>query len=138
MAIKDIRPALRAFLLADGSVSVAVGGSRVFPVMLPQGETRDSVVYTRISGVGDHHMTGPSGLNRPRIQIGAWSKTADGAASLADLVKQCIDGHSGAMGAGGIAVDVQGVFFDSERDLYDDGAKLHGVIRDYFVWYEER
>lgn len=136
--MKDIRPALRAFLLADATISTTVGASRIYPVRLPQGITASSIVYNRISGVGDHHMQGPSGLARPRIQIDSWAQTADGASALADLVKTRLDGYRGVMGSGAAAVTVHGVFFDSERDLpFDDGSKLYGVSRDYFVHYRE-
>jgi len=138
MAIKDIRPALRAFLLADAAISSAVGASRIYPIVLPQGIKLASVVYTRISGAGDHHMTGPSWLASPRLQIDAWAPTGDAAASLANLVKECLDGYQGVMGSGGFAVTVQGVFFDGERDDYDADTTMYRVSRDYFIWHEER
>jgi hypothetical protein len=39
MPIVDIRPVLRTFLLADSAISTAVGGERVYPVVLLQGQT---------------------------------------------------------------------------------------------------
>jgi hypothetical protein len=133
--IKDIRPALTAFLLADAGIAAAVG-TRVYPVRLPQGTAAASVVYNRISAIGDHTMQGASGLARPRIQIDCWAPTHDAATALANLVKDALDGFRGPMGNG---VQVQGAFFDSERDLpFDDDGKLYGVSRDYLVWYEER
>lgn len=132
--VADLRSALRAFLLADAAISSAVGGARVFPVVVPQGETRASVVYARISGEGDYHTQGPSGLARPRYQIDAYAKTQDEAAALANLVQDRIDGYRGLMGS----VPVQGVFLESERDDYHDAAKLHRVSRDYVIFYAER
>lgn len=141
MTVADLRPGLRAYLLADSSIAARVG-ARVYPVLLDQGETQDSIVYSRISDVGDHHMQGPSGLARPRMQIDCWSRTADGAASLARLVKGRIDGFRGAMpygpGSPQDAIDVKGVFFDAARDGYDDTLKLHRVSQDFFIWFSER
>jgi hypothetical protein len=131
--VADLRPGLRAFLLADSGISAAIGGQRIFPVTLPQGENRPSVVYTRISGVGDHHMQGASGLARPRYQIDAYAQLADDANALADLVKARLDGYRGPMGA----VTVQGAFFETERDDYQPDAKLYRASRDYFIWFEE-
>jgi len=146
VTIKDIRPALFAYLMADAGISAAVegavilqnGGSRIFPMRLPAGIKKDSIVYTRVSGEGDHHMEGPSGLARVRMQIDAWSKTIPGAVSLANLVKERIDGFRGVMGSGAAAVTIQGIFFESEREDYDDVAELNRVSRDYFIVYEER
>lgn len=139
--IKDIRPALRAFLLADPQISAMVGGQRIFPLRLPQGIREPSIVYRRITEVGDHHMKGPSGLTGPRMQIDCWAPDPDQAEQLANLVKARLDGYRGPMAAPGSPPDViavQGIFFDSSRDDYDGTAELYRVSRDYFVMYEER
>jgi hypothetical protein len=137
--MKDLRPALRAFLLADATISGLVGGSRVYPVKIPQG-TKDKdacVVYDRVSGAGDYHMQGPSGYSRPRFQIATWAQSADAADALARAVKDRVDGYSGPMGTGAALVQVQGVFCTDLREIYDDEVKLYGVTRDFFVHYEE-
>lgn len=136
MSLKDIRPGFRAFLLASSGVT-SLAGQRVFPLRMPQGETRASVVYQRISGEGDHHMQGASGMNRVRMQVGAWAKETDDANALADAVKFRLDGYKGPMGSGAALVQVQGVFFVNERDLYDTDSNLHGVARDYSIVFEE-
>jgi hypothetical protein len=127
----DLRPALRAFLLGDAAVAAAVGGARIFPVVLPQAERRVSLVYARISDVGDHHMEGPSGLARPRYQLDAYAAQPDDADSLARLVKARLDGYRGPMGS----IAVQGVFFDGARDDYQSEAKLHRVSQDFIIWF---
>jgi uncharacterized protein DUF3168 len=132
--IFDIRPGLRTFLLADAGVSAAVGGSRIFPNTLQQGVKDPSIVYSRVSGLADHHMQGASGLTRPRFQIDAYATTQDLATNLADLVKFRLDGYSGLMGS----VMVQGVFFDTEREDFQADIDLHRISRDYLFWFEER
>lgn len=133
---KDIRPALRAFLLADAGIA-AVVGTRVYPIKIPQGVNAASIVYTRVSGRGDYHMAGPSGLAMPRFQIDAWAPTGDAATALAALIKARIDGFRGVMGSGPAAVTVQGVFLLDEREDYDDTVKLHRMSRDYAIDFEE-
>lgn len=134
MPVADIRPALRTFLLADASISTAVGGARVYPVVLPQGQRLASIVYNRISGEGFHHMQGASRLAKLRMQIDAYAPQADDASALADLIKERIDGYRGAMGS----VTVQGVFYDTERDDYQPDVDLHRASRDYLIVYEEQ
>jgi hypothetical protein len=136
MSLKDIRPALRAFVLAAPGISAAIA-ARMYPGSLPQANTAGGLVYNRISGQGDHHNAGASGLARVRMQIDGWMPTRDAAAALMLLVKGAIDGYRGEMGTGAAAVQVQGVFFDSERDLpSDDAGGLHGVSHDYFIVYD--
>lgn len=138
--LADLRPALKSYLLGDSAVA-AIAGSRMYHVIASQGVTQPHIVFNRISGQGDHHMQGPSGLNRPRLQIDCWAQDADTAAALALAVKARIDGFKGAIAFGSSSpqdsVAVQGVFFESERDDYDDTAKLFRVSHDYLIWYEE-
>lgn len=146
MTFADLRAGLRAYLIADPAIAAVVGSdaatARVYPVQLPQGQTQPSIVYQRVTGQGDHHMQGASGLSRPRLQIDCWAQDADTAATLADLVKERIDGFRGELHYGESSpsdvVAVQGVFFDNEADDYDPAAELYRTRGDYFVWFEER
>lgn len=136
----DIRAALRAYLLADSTIASLVG-TRMYPVKLPQGTALASIVFTRVSGLSGVTSSGREGLSRPRVQIDCWAPTMDAAATLADRVKERIEGFKGAIqwdeNSPGNQVTVQGVFFDSEREDYDDTAKLHRVSHDYLIWFEE-
>jgi len=134
MPLNDIRSALRLHLLANSNVSPIIDGTRMYPVVLPQGVTEPSIVYHLVSGIGDHTMQGPSGLNRPRLQLDAYAQSYDDAVELADLVKEALDGYSGLMSI----VPVQGAFFDTEREDYQSDVKLYRVSRDYLIWVEER
>jgi hypothetical protein len=132
--LADVRPALRAFLLADPTVSAAVGGERIFPVVMPQGERRPSLVYNIISESTDHVTTGPSGLVMARMQIDSYASTPDEGDSLARLVKDRLDGFSGLMGS----VEVGGVFAETARTDYQADSQLHRSSRDYRIWFSER
>lgn len=139
--IKDIRPALRVFLLGDAGVFALVGGNRIFPSVVPQGVRNACLVYNRVSGLGDHHMQGASGYTVARMQIAAWVDVLDAAEDLANLVKFRLDGYRGPMTAGGShpIVKVQGVFYDTDNPpIFDEVRKLHGVGRDYMIHYGER
>jgi len=135
--MKDIQPALRAFLLADAAVSAAVGGGRIYSITFPQGTTEPSVLMTRISGLGEFHLQGPSGLNRNRVQLGSWAQTVADACELARLVKVRLNGYAGTMGTGQIAVDVRSALYDSEREIYDEVTTLYGVTHDYLIMFDE-
>lgn len=137
MSLKDIRPALRAFLAADAAIAALVvsgGTTRIYPIKMPQGITATSIVYNEVSGQGDHHMEGSSGLVQVRMQIAAWAQTADAAHALFLAIKARLDGYRGLMDT----VDVQGCFIDSWRDLDDTVANLRGKVADYFINYAER
>jgi hypothetical protein len=134
--VKDIRKALRSFLLADSAI-VAVVVDRIYALKIPQGGVPPSIVVTRVSGPGDYHLAGPSGLISARIQVDAWGVTADAATTLANLVKDRLDGYRGTMGTGGNIITVHGVFVADLREDYDDDAELYRSGRDYFVHHLE-
>ncbi|RJP54169.1 MAG: DUF3168 domain-containing protein [Anaerolineaceae bacterium] len=139
--MKDIRPALRALMLADADVSTAVGGSRIYPDILPQGVTLPSVVTNLITELTDYHMQGASGLAQVRIQVDCWALTQDIAVDLANKVKDVLSAFAGTVLYGSsspqTSIVIQGIFADQGRDDYDSVSKLFTRRRDYFVWYEE-
>lgn len=136
----DSGPALRRILLDDAAVAALVG-ARIYRSVLPQKPVVPAVSYFEVSGQGDHHNAGPSGLAAPRVQISCWGETADDAAALGLKVKAALDGYRGEVTFGPNsppdAVTFRGVFFDSSRDLYDDVAKLHYRSIDFIVWHAE-
>lgn len=132
--MNDLRPALRAVLLADAAVFSAVGGSRIFPVQMPQGEKRPSLVYHRVSGSSDYHMAGSSGLAQSRMQLDSVAEHAALAVQLANAVHDRLSGFKGTQDG----VVIQGSFMVNEREDFDSTALLFRVTRDYAIWYMER
>lgn len=134
--MKDIRKALRAYLLADAGIATLVS-DRVYFIKMKQGNVDPCIVFSRISGAGVYHHGGDSGLAMPRYQIDAWSKTGDAATTLANLIKDRLSGYRGVMGSGGAAVTVQGAFMLDEREDFDDTVQMSRMSRDYAIDYEE-
>lgn len=140
MSLKDIRPALRAFLAADAAIAALIvsgGTTRIYPGKMPQGITATSIVYNDISAQTGLHNQGSDGLTSIRMQIAAWSTTADTAQALALAIKERLHGYAGVMGSGGAAVNVLLVRFDVWRDQDDEVANLRGKVADYFIDYDE-
>lgn len=141
MTIADIRVGLRAYLIDDAAVA-AVAGARVYSAVFPQGIIEPTVVFHRVSGLGDYHMLGPSGISRPRFQIDCWAQTIDAAVTLANLVKDRIDGFRGTWLWGedspAEGIVIQGVFYDQEREMFDNDMKMFLCSRDYLIWHAER
>jgi hypothetical protein len=140
MPLKDVRPALLAFLAADAAIAALVvsgGTTRIYPFKMPQGVTATSIVYNDISGQTGLHNQGSDGLASNRIQIAAWATTADAAQALALAIKNRLHGYAGLMGSGATEVNVLLVRLDSWRDQDDTVANLRGKIADYFIDYDE-
>src|ERR1044072_6747714 len=141
MTLADLRLGIRNLLLANAGI-VGVVGDRVYPVVLPQGVTQDSLVYTRISEGENSTFLGPSGLLSTRIQLDAYSLSADRATTLADLVKEYVSGYRGTVSYGSNSppsfVVIQGVFLLSGGEDYFSDSKLYRRHRDYNFAYGDR
>jgi len=132
--IADLRGPLRDFLLGDSIVNIAVGGTRIYPLRIPQGITATSVVINdQISEGTDYHMQGPSGLATVRVQIDAWSRDTDAARSLSNAIKSRLGGYRGFMGT----VRVQRAFAVNAHADYDQAVDLYRSGRDYMITFEE-
>ena len=137
MALVDVRPALVKLLTSNSGVTDIVG-TRIYPSVLAQGVTLDSVVYTRITELDSLTMQNSVGLVSARFQFDCWSKSADRANTLANLVKETFAGFAGRVDLPPNYVDIQLIELVNGRDDYDPAVLLHRMSRDYFVWYEER
>jgi hypothetical protein len=130
--MKDVRPALRSLLLSDAAISAMVGGIRIFPLVLPQGEKELSVVYNRISELTSYEMAGPSGLFVTRMQIDVWAMRTDLAIPLADAIYDKIGGFRGIQDD----VTFHGIFMVGGREDFDN--LLYRMSRDYLIWFWDR
>jgi hypothetical protein len=139
--MKDIRPAIRQILLNNATVSGLVGGSRVYPILLPQGITSPSVVYFLVTEDTTYNMRSSDNLISARYQIDGWALTADLSAQLGDACFDALSGFRGVVAYGSNSpqstVNIHGVFHDIGRDEYDSTAKLFARRRDYFFKFAE-
>ena len=137
--MKDIRPALRSYLLADSTVFGLVGGVRIYPVLMPQGQFSPSIVYNRITETTFYNMAGPAGMIQSIMQLDAWARSQDGAVALADAVHDRLSGQRGTITWGANSpldeVVTRGVFSVNAREDYDAVAEMFRMSRDYQVWY---
>ena len=126
-----IESAIHYILVNDATVKAIT--TRCYPVIIPQNPTCPLILFTKITGHRDHHLSGPSGVAHPRFQIEAWAETYAGAKELADAIREALDGYSGTAKS----TAIHSCLIDSERDVYESEIEVYRVIQDYFFWHEE-
>jgi len=126
-----IEAAIRSILIADDTVKALT--TRVYPVALPQSPQYPLILYTKITGMRDHHLQGPSGHAHPRFQIEAWAKTYTEAKTLADAIREALDGYSGTAAG----TKIGSCLIESEQDIYESEIEVYRVTSDWFIWHEE-
>jgi phage protein D len=87
----------------------SVAGGRRYWGRAPQTAARPFIVLTKITGLRDYQMSGPSGYVQNRVQCDCYGATYTEAKAAARALITAVSGHSGGV--------IQGIFVDSERDL---------------------
>ena len=126
-----IEAAIRSILVNDTTVKDIT--TRCYPVTIPQSPTYPLILYTKITGMRDHHLQGPNGRAHPRFQIEAWSKTYTEAKTLADAIREALDGYSGTAAG----TKIGSCLIESEQDIYESEIEVYRVTSDWFIWHEE-
>ena len=126
-----IEAAIRSILINDATVKAIT--TRCYPVTIPQSPTYPLILYTKITGMRDHHLQGPSGHAHPRLQIESWSKSYSEAKTLAAAIRKALDGYSGT--ASGTVI--RSCLIESERDIYESEIEVYRIVQDWFTWHEE-
>jgi hypothetical protein len=116
----------RIFSILTGYTAVAaVVGTRVYPLVLPQKAEIPAISYLRVDGVQDANLSGNSGMEAVRVQVDCWGRTYAQAKGLAADVADAM-----ASGFGNECVWL------SDRDQYEDGAKVFRVILEFSIHNE--
>jgi hypothetical protein len=120
---------MRMLLTSDAGVAALVA-DRVFTEVLPQAPLVPAVVFTEVAGDEDVALEGPTGASSRRVQVDSWAKTRADATTLGLAVKRALSRHVGA--AAGL--DVQALFFLTERWDYDSDSALYRTSQDFECW----
>jgi hypothetical protein len=133
-----IRSDLRAYLLADDGIADLVG-TRIYPVVLPQGASRPAITYARISGGHSHNIDRATGSAIPTFEIDCWGDTFDEVDELAEALRQAMQGFGpGTFGS----TAVKACLLDDETDAYEwpeDGSDkgIYRITLRYRIRYTE-
>jgi hypothetical protein len=128
----DIRPVLQSIMVSNAALAALVG-TRVYPVLMPQGMRMPSVVYGLIVRSPDYLLVGSGDLIQDTFQIDSIATNPDSAADVSLAVHACLSGLSGSFSGSA----VRGIFRVNGRDLFDQETQLHRASSDYTVWYKE-
>lgn len=119
--------------------TLALVGSRIYPMRLPQGPTYPAIRYQFIGAPRVHAMGADTGQVNASLQVDCYAETYTGARTLSDQVIDALSRWEAT--SGGVVVDH--VFVDGERDLdeptleHDGEQGIYRVMLDLTVHYQE-
>jgi hypothetical protein len=118
------------------ALQTAIGASadaRLYPMVLAEGCDLPACRYQMIDTVQGHVLEGHNeGLYASRVQIDVYSTKRAETASLAQNLKDALDGLTDTtLGT----TPINGLLLDNELESYEDGRKLHVRTLDFIVLY---
>lgn len=108
---------------------MALIGTRIYPVIMPQGSVKPAVIYQMISGIREAAMGSDPGMVKARYQFTAWATTNLSARNVIKQIRLALERYS--------TTDLDDCFIETEYDVYDEGAYLHGRGLDVIVHHRE-
>ena len=127
-----IKEALYAHLVGTSGLT-AIVAERIYPRVSPQIVT-PYISFHFIDTLPVHADGADADVEGKQVQVNCWGDDDDPDLT-AIQVKAALRDYSGIMGGDG-GVTVQRVFYDGERDLYDERGKTAGSAIDFIIWYE--
>lgn len=104
-------------------------GARIYPVIMPQGATKPAVTYQLISAPREIASVRDPGMVRSRYQFMAWAATNLAARAVIKQVRLALERYSSG--------DMANAFIETEYDVFDEAAILHGRGLDVIVNHTE-
>ena len=127
-----IESALYTLLTSDSSVAALVG-TRIYPLLVPDGTTLPAVAYQQISLVPRKTHSGPNALLHERYQLTVHASGYDSARTVRRALRDCLDGYVGDVGM----VHIQEIQVQNEYDGFDLDSDFATVRIDLIVHFEE-
>lgn len=107
----------------------ALVSTRIYPVIMPQETVKPAVTYQLISSPREVAMGSDPGLVKARFQLNAWATTALEARNVIKQVRLALERYRVA--------GVEDCFIETEYDVFDEAAILHGRGLDVIVHHTE-
>ena len=117
------------YLLTNDSPISAIVGTRVFPEIADQEQTKPYVVYNIRSNDPSDVQAAPSALDTASVEVNCYAPTYAGAIELSDAVRTCLDRRSGTYSG----VNVQSIQYITEVMDFEEPQRLYRVMSDYEV-----
>ena len=133
-----IEDAIYSLLSSDGPLSALVG-TRIDPLLVPQGVAMPAVSYEQLPSRRDDTLGGPTGLVQSQWEFTCWSDLYSQARAVADALRQAVAGFSGTV----VGVVIQAIMAPSdEHDVPANPAgknvaRRYGKVLNLEIWFCE-
>ncbi|MBA1447077.1 MAG: DUF3168 domain-containing protein [Chromatiales bacterium] len=107
--------------------------TRVYPIILPQGEIGDSIVYRRISTSPVSALGADTDLESARYQFTCYARTSMAAQAISEQVRAAWQRYSGIVST----VEIEDVEMETEFDDFSSEPHRYLSIVDFTISYRK-
>lgn len=125
---------LRSRLAADSGVSAIT--TRVAMYVSNQSDALPRITIHQVSGDHEHHMLAATGKAIGRVQINCYASTPVGSETLAEAVRQSLDGFRGLMGSTFVSMchlEDERSQIDEPKEGRNESGGVYSVQIDYTI-----
>ena len=126
--------------ITTDAAMVAIFGTRVYPLAMPQNPTYPAVVYTMVGGTRTMHTRGPSAHKVARVEFAVYDRGHAAAVENASKLQARLlrDWPTGTLGADGshAGIPVNGILDAGDRDGFDDDLRVYVRQFDVLIHHE--
>lgn len=127
---------LRSKLVNDPGVAGLVG-SRITPLLRPEGSALPAISYFRVSTVRKYNVNGDANLSFNRFQIDCWADTYAKSLELGNAVVTCLSGFYGTTTISGSSGYFGGIHVANEKSEYIEDINEYRYSIDVLFMFDE-
>lgn len=137
-----VEKGIRDLLINDPTIGPMVGGSaspftpgtRVRPILLPEGSSYPAISYSVVASTPLTSMDGVNALQTKRFQIDCWGKNPVQAKTLAKAVHFLLDGFRGTLSEGSV---ITSCLPNQDVDTFEYDPQAFRILLDFNVKFYE-
>src|SRR5271166_1959412 len=138
-----VEKGLRDLLINDPTIGPMTGGSagspptpgtRVRPVIIPEGSSYPAISYSVVSSTPLTSMDGVNALQTKRFQFDCWGKNVVQAKTLAKALHFLLDGFRGTLSEGSV---VTSCLPNQDVDMFEYDPQAFKVVADFNIKFTE-
>ena len=115
---------------------IALVGQRIYYIKAPQAVIEPYVVFFKVSAQRGYYTTADDGIVSSRFQFSVFSTTYSEAKSITAQISLALPRGPTNIGTTP-GVDIGGLYYDNETDLYENETMLFHIACDYLINYYE-
>jgi hypothetical protein len=118
-------------LLAGAPGIAALVGTRIHPMVLPEGSPLPALTYQTV-GSSSEPTFATSGPQRLRLEINCWAAGYLDAITLRSAVGATLDGYQGVLSEGTYLQDIQSL---QQVDFFETDARQYRAMAEFYLYF---